>query len=253
MTIDVNKWGQPVGPVVERRHAADLLRRVRLRGRYVVLEPLRPADHAKALWQHLGGVAGAKTWTYFFYGPFASFGVFTKWLTVRAHASDAICYAIRPRTATAAEGMICYTSPDRENRSVEIGGVLFGAPLRQTRAATETLYLMLDNSFSRGYRRCEWRCDTLNTDSLRAAERFGFTLDGVFRQAKVRRGRNRDLAWLSVLDSEWPRRAAAYRQWLDEDNFDANGRQRVSLRALMPPVTRPCFRNCAGSQAAADA
>jgi RimJ/RimL family protein N-acetyltransferase len=139
-------------------------------------------------------------------------------------------YAILDATTDAAVGHACYLRIEPAQRCIEVGGVLYAPSLQRAPGATEAMYLMARHVFKDlGYRRCEWKRHALNAPSRRAALRLGFTYEGVFRQHMIMKGRNRDTAWFSMLDSEWPARKAAIEQWLDPANFDADGRQKTSL------------------------
>ena len=142
-------------------------------------------------------------------------------------------FAIVNRSLGEALGYASYFEADPPNGVIEIGGIHFTEPLKQTVAATEAMYLMLRTVFDLGYRRCEWRCDALNGPSRAAAERLGFSFEGVFRHHWVYNGRNRDTAWYSMIDSEWASNYAAFEEWLDPANFDARGVQRTRLRRAM--------------------
>jgi RimJ/RimL family protein N-acetyltransferase len=135
-------------------------------------------------------------------------------------------------------GTLSYLRIDPPNGSIEIGMVLFSEGLQRTTAATEAVYLLLRHAFELGYRRVEWKCDSLNAPSRRAAERLGFSFEGVFRQAMVVKGRNRDTAWYSMLDREWPLLQPAFDAWLAPANFDTNGRQRERLSPIIGEICR---------------
>ena len=137
-----------------------------------------------------------------------------------------------------AVGVASYMRIDAANGAIEVGHINYSPPLQRTRAATEAMYLMMQRVFELGYRRYEWKCDSLNAASRAAAQRLGFSYEGVFRQAVVYKGRNRDTAWYAMIDSEWPALREAYRQWLDPANFDAQGRQRLRLSDLSAPVLK---------------
>jgi RimJ/RimL family protein N-acetyltransferase len=148
----------------------------------------------------------------------------------RQDSADPLFFAVVDAASGRAAGVASYLRIDPVNGVIEVGHLAFAPQLQRTRVATEAMYLMMKHAFSLGYRRYEWKCDALNAPSRRAAERLGFTFEGVFRQAIVYKGRSRDTAWFSVIDSEWPVLETAFLAWLDPDNFDADGRQRRSLR-----------------------
>lgn len=206
--------------------------RAELRGRHVTLLPLDPRQHAGALFDATHGEPrDAELWRYLPYGPFPDAATFETWLWRQAGALDPIFYAVVP-TGAAPTGLASFLRIDANAGVIEIGHLLFGPSLQRTRAATEAIRTLVAYAFETlGYRRVEWKCNANNARSRRAAERFGFTFEGVFRQARVDRDRNRDHAWYSIIDEEWPMIARAFHAWLDDDNFDAEGRQRRALAA----------------------
>ena len=153
-----------------------------------------------------------------------------------APGSDPLFHAIVPAGSGRAEGVASYLRIAPEAGSIEVGHINFSPRLMRTPAATEAMYLMMKRAFDLGYRRYEWKCDALNAPSRAAARRLGLSYEGIFRQATVYKGRNRDTAWYAAIDSEWPALKAAFETWLDPANFDAEGRQRESLRALTRPI-----------------
>ena len=206
-----------------------------MEGAYVRLEPVDAAAHGESLHrQSHARPEEAALWTYLPYGPFADRGAFESWLAERVRSDDPLFFAVVERASGAASGMASYLNIVPANGCIEIGHIWFAPPLQKTRAATEAIFLMMRYVFDDlGYRRLEWKCDALNEPSRRAARRFGFTYEGTFRQHMVVKGRNRDTAWFSLLDREWPATRAAFERWLAPDNFDAAGRQRASLSALI--------------------
>ena len=205
-----------------------------LSGAGVRLEPLDPAQHGRQLFaaSHQDG-AGDSLFRYLPYGPFEGFEEFNKWLEASAATTDPIFFAIVDAETGAPGGMASYLRIVPEHGVIEIGHIWFSPALQRTRQATEAIFLMCRHAFEDlGYRRLEWKCDALNEPSRRAAARFGFTYEGVFRQHLVVKGRNRDSAWFSILDGEWPVIRAAFEQWLSPENFDAAGNQRRSLAAV---------------------
>jgi RimJ/RimL family protein N-acetyltransferase len=202
--------------------------RVPLEGDSVVLEPIDPRRHANELFSSSEGAP--ELWTHLAYGPFGNQGTFTAWLEDRAATDDPLFYAIVDRAAGDARGMASFMRMEPQHGVIEIGHIWFAPALQRTRQATEAIFLMASHAFDDlGYRRLEWKCDSLNGPSRRAAERFGFVYEGTFRQHMVTKGRNRDTAWYSMTDGEWPSRRAAFEAWLAPGNFDAEGRQRRSL------------------------
>jgi RimJ/RimL family protein N-acetyltransferase len=202
--------------------------RAPLQGETVRLDPVDPARHATDLFSASGG--DPRLWDYLAYGPFENQGAFTDWLKARAASNDPLFFAIVDRTSGTAQGMASLMRIKPEHGVIEIGHIWFAPVLQHTRQATEAIYLLARYAFDDlGYRRFEWKCDSLNAQSRRAAERFGFVFEGVFRQHMVVKGRNRDTAWFSITDGEWPARRAAFEAWLSPENFDPGGRQGRSL------------------------
>src|SRR3981081_1163457 len=209
---------------------ARLPERITLGGDTVRVEPVDPARHAKQLYE--SSVGADSIWNYLPYGPFASQAKFTEWLEARPAANHPLFFAVLDREEGEARGMASLLRMAPEHGVIEIGHIWFAPALQRTRAATEAIYLLSRYAFELGNRRYEWKCNALNAGSRRAAERFGFTFEGVFRQHQVVKGRNRDTAWYSMTDAEWPSRRAAFEAWLAPENFDSSGRQRRSLADL---------------------
>jgi RimJ/RimL family protein N-acetyltransferase len=181
-------------------------------------------------------------WTYLFSGPFANFAEYHAWLEPKPASEDPLFFAFVDLATGRAVGLGSYLRIEPANGAIEVGHLQFSPRMQRTPVATEAMYLMMRNAFALGYRRYEWKCDALNAASRRAAERLGFRFEGIFRQAIVYKGRNRDTAWFSVIDSEWPALDAAFRAWLDPANFDPEARQRRSLVDLR----EACRRAAAG-------
>ncbi|HEY6538067.1 MAG TPA: GNAT family protein [Candidatus Dormibacteraeota bacterium] len=208
---------------------------VTLHGREVDLVPLDRAAHGPALWEELRDQSRHALWRYLPDGPFpdeAAFDAFLGDLTSRA---DVHFYAILDRASQRALGWASLMRVEPRHRCLEVGYILYTPALQRTRGATEAMWLLARYVFEElGYRRYEWKCDALNAPSRRAALRLGFTFEGVFRQHLIVKGRNRDTAWYSILDHEWPARRARLERWLDQDNFDPDGQQLVALSTLTP-------------------
>jgi RimJ/RimL family protein N-acetyltransferase len=201
---------------------------VTLRGRRVTLEPLNAARHGAALWEVVEG--HDELWTWLFDGPYASEGELKRAIEEKQAARGFVFLAIVPGATGKAAGWASLMRPEPEHGVVEVGNILFSPALQRTPEATEAMYLMATHVFEHlGYRRYEWKCNAENLPSRRAAERLGFTFEGIFRQHMVVKGRNRDTAWFSMLDKEWPARKRAFEQWLAAGNFDGEGRQRKAL------------------------
>ena len=229
MTKRSNEPGLPIGAEVPGWTTRARPPRAVLEGRHCRLEPLEAARHAAQLFEANSLDRDGRMWTYLLSGPFESFDEYSAWVESRQASVDPLFYAIVERSSGLAVGVASYLRIDPANGSVEVGHLQFSPRLQRRTAATEAMYLMMKQAFDLGYRRYEWKCDALNAGSRRAAERLGFTFEGVFRQAVVYKGRNRDSAWFSIIDAEWPLLDAAYRRWLNPANFDDSGHQRFSL------------------------
>jgi len=207
-----------------------------LQGRFIRLEPLDAARHGDDLWPALQGPDPA-LWDYLRYGPFATRAAFDAWLAGNAASRDPQFYAVVTQPGGRALGLLSFLRIEPEEGCIEIGHVAFGAALQRTPGATEAVYLLARHAFDRlGYRRLEWKCDARNSRSRRAAERLGFHYEGLFRQHRVVKGENRDSAWYSIIDGEWPACRAALERWLAADNFDEQGGQREKLSDLRHSV-----------------
>jgi RimJ/RimL family protein N-acetyltransferase len=179
-----------------------------------------------------------KMWTYLPYGPFASFELYRSWLRVSVLTSDPQFYAIIDKSTQKAIGVAAYLRIDPKNGSIEVGHLNFSPLMQKTAIATEAMFLMMQRAFNLGYRRYEWKCNALNKPSRLAAQRLGLSYEGVFRNATVSKGRNRDTAWYAAIDEEWPALQAAFKQWLEPQNFDAQGQQKVSLSSLTKDIVK---------------
>jgi len=234
----VNELGQPIGPALPGWQPPARPAQRRLKGRFCSVEPLDVAQHARALFDANSQDREHRMWTYLGYGPFADFDEYERWLTERARSTDPLFQAFVDRKSGNAVGLGTFMRIDPPAGSIEVGHIAMSPVLQRSPAATEAMYLMMRHAFELGYRRYEWKCDALNANSRRAAERLGFVFEGVFRQATVYKGRSRDTAWYAVVDSDWPALREAFERWLDRDNFDASGLQRSSLgdiRAALRP------------------
>jgi RimJ/RimL family protein N-acetyltransferase len=204
---------------------------VTLRGRYVTLEPLNAENHAADLWKAVR--SHDELWRWLPDGPYATEAALRRAVEEKQAATNAIFLGILPGGADTAAGYASYMRMDPANGVVEVGNILLTPALQRTSAATEAMYLMAGHVFDHlGYRRYEWKCNALNEPSRRAALRLGFTFEGIFRQHMVVKGLNRDTAWFSMLDKEWPARKKAFEAWLEPANFDGEGRQRQLLEEI---------------------
>ncbi|SEK41261.1 Protein N-acetyltransferase, RimJ/RimL family [Roseovarius nanhaiticus] len=221
---------RPRGPVIKGWTPPPLPERRAMMGRYARLEPLGAEAHAALLFRAYDG--HDEVWDYMPAGPFASSAQFHRWMRDITASPDYVFFAIYDTKAEAYGGFASYLRVQPSAGSIEVGYIAMAPRLQRTIAATEAMYLMMKWAFQAGYRRYEWKCDALNLPSRRAAERLGFSYEGVFRQATVVKGRNRDTAWFAAIDAEWPALDEAFRLWLDPSNFDAQDRQRSSLSDL---------------------
>ena len=194
-----------------------------IEGRFIRLEKLDPARHGDGLWQALEGPgADPKLWDYLPYGPFPERAAFDTWLNNHALNSDPYFFSVIDRASGDVQGILSLMSIVPAQGRIEIGHVTFGAPMQRSPKSTEAVYLLARHSFELGYRRLEWKCNNANARSKYAAERLGFSFEGVFRQHMVVKGQNRDTAWYSILDGEWPAIGAGFEMWLSEANQQGN-------------------------------
>jgi RimJ/RimL family protein N-acetyltransferase len=226
---------QPVGAAVPGWRPPARVPRTALEGRLCRVVPLDAAAHADDLFDAYAADTDAHGWTYLAYGPFATRDALRHWIDGVAGGADPLFFAVIDRATDRAVGVASYLRIDPAAGSAEVGHIRFSPRLQRTALATECMHLMMARVFTLGYRRYEWKCDALNAPSRAAARRLGFSFEGLFRQATVYKGRNRDTAWFSVLDTEWPAIDAGFRAWLDPANFDADGRQRTRLNDHLPP------------------
>jgi RimJ/RimL family protein N-acetyltransferase len=223
---------QPIGAVVDPR-PAKRPERTTLSGRHVTLVPLEAEKHAEALFPLANGGDNDRLWRYLFDGPYADLAAFKASMVEREKSPDPLFFTVIDNRSGLPVGFQSFLRIEPAHRVIEVGAILYTPALQRTIGATEAQYLFAAYAFDTlGYRRYEWKCNALNAPSRRAALRLGFTFEGVFRQHMIVKGRNRDTAWFSMLDSEWPQRRAAFERWLAPENFDAAGRQRVSLASL---------------------
>jgi RimJ/RimL family protein N-acetyltransferase len=194
------------------------------------LVALNAEKHAALLYRAFDGHDWV--WDYMPVGPFASAAQFHRWMKGATEGDDILFYAIEDLNTNRFGGFASFMRIKPASGSIEVGFIGMAPSLQRTRAATEAMYLMMKRAFEAGYRRYEWKCDALNRPSRRAAQRLGFSYEGVFRQATVVKGRNRDTAWFAVIDSEWPALSEAFEIWLSPSNFDATGEQRERLSDL---------------------
>ena len=243
MTQHFNALGQPIGFPLPAWTAPQRPPRQALAGRYCRVEPLDPERHAASLHAANRLDPGGRAFTYLSSGPFDSLESYLQWITSSCLGHDPLFHAIIDGRSGKATGVAAYMRIDPANGVIEVGHLNFSPLLQKTRAATEAMHLMMRNAFDLGYRRYEWKCDSLNAPSRSAARRLGFSYEGRFLQAVTYKGRNRDTDWFSITDREWPALCTAHEQWLAPQNFDDEGRQRCSLSALTAPLLRPAIQS----------
>jgi RimJ/RimL family protein N-acetyltransferase len=223
---------RPVGAVVDPLPPGSKPDMRPLHGRWVLLEPVSAARHARDLYQSCAeSDPKGQVWTYMGYGPWESFEQFEAWLKEREASRDPWFYAFLQRETGKAAGIGAFMRCDAPNGVIEIGHIWMSPGLQKSREATEAIFLMIRHCFDDlGVRRLEWKCDSLNAPSRKAAERFGFTFEGIFRQHFIVKGRNRDTAWYAMLDKDWPRVRKGFEAWLKPENFDSGGKQKAKLQ-----------------------
>ena len=233
MTTPLNALGQPIGFALPDWSPRPLPPRTAMAGRFCRVEPLDPERHAADLFAADSEDRDGRGWTYLPRGPYASFAPYRAWAEAARRSEDPLCHAIIDAESGRAVGVASYMRIDRAAGVIEIGSIKYSPLLQRRPAATEAMYLMMRRVFDElGYRRHEWKCDSLNAASRAAALRLGFQYEGLFRQATVTKGRSRDTAWFSVIDRDWPALRTAFEHWLNPGNFTADGRQRQRLAGL---------------------
>ena len=232
MKPNANHLGQPVGQSVPGWNPPALPERTAMVGNYCTVERLSAEKHAADLFAANQRDTEGRNWTYLPYGPFATLDDYRPWVVRAESETNTLFFAIVDKSTSRASGIASFLRMDPKSGSIEVGHLNFSPLLQGTRAATEAMFLMMERAFDLGYRRYEWKCNALNVPSHRAALRLGFTFEGIFRQAAVVKGQNRDTAWYSIIDGEWPALRLAFSRWLNPENFDGQGKQRVALTAL---------------------
>ncbi|MFE9452415.1 GNAT family N-acetyltransferase [Streptomyces sp. NPDC006739] len=233
MSARLNAYGQSIGEPLPGWTPRPAPARVTLEGRLCRVEPLDADRHTDDLYSAYALAPDGRDWTYMTVGPFDRRDDYREYVETVTRADDPLHYAVVDLGTGKAVGTLSLMRQDPSNGVVEVGSVAFSPLLQRTPASTEAQFLLMSYVFGQlGYRRYEWKCDSLNAPSRKAALRLGFTFEGIFRQAVVYKGRSRDTAWYSVTDSEWPQVGKALREWLSPGNFDAAGRQGRSLSAI---------------------
>lgn len=228
--MTVNEFAQPVGTSLPEWTGARAPSRVTLTGMTCRLEPFSVEAHAVRLWKAYAQAPDGRDWTYMSVGPFAELESYLSWARIAEISQDPLHFTVVDNSTGTPLGTLALMRQAPEHGVIEVGSVTFSTLLKNRRESTEAQYLLMRHVFDDlGFRRYEWKCDSLNGPSRRAAERLGFSYEGTFRQALVVKGRNRDTAWFSLLDSEWPAARDAFARWLDRSNFDEAGAQIHSL------------------------
>jgi RimJ/RimL family protein N-acetyltransferase len=231
-----NALGQITGFPVSDWMPARLPTRKIMTGRFCRLEPLDLEVHTEDLFAAHALDPEGRNWTYLPYGPFSTYEAYSDWIDRFSTGSDPLFFAVISAETGRAVGVASYLRIDPANGSIEVGHLNFSPLMQRTPIATEAMWLMMKEAFDLGYRRYEWKCNALNIPSRAAAQRLGLSFEGVFRQAAVIKGHNRDTAWYATIDKEWPALNEAFQKWLAPENFDEEGRQRVALSRLTEHV-----------------
>lgn len=234
-----NELGQPIGEELPGWRGAPRPPRTPIEGRYCRIEPLDVKRHLDDLYEAYSDDADGKLWTYMFSGPFATKDDLRAWMGPASQTDDPLFHTLIELPSGKAVGIAAFMRIKPEHGVIEVGSITYSHRLQRTPAATEAMFLMMRRAFNElGYRRYEWKCDAFNSASCRAAERLGFSYDGLFEQSIIYKGRSRDTAWFSILDRDWPPIEEAYMKWLDAENFDQNLRQKQRLQEWMPVPRR---------------
>ena len=230
--MQMNAIDQPIGETIDQWQPVPRPPLTPLIGQFCRVEPIDIDRHGRQLFAAFRMDRSNRNWTYLPYGPMPTEDAFLDWMATTCQGSDPLFHTIIDQTSGHAVGVASYLRIEPSIGVIEVGHIHYSPLLQQRPAATEAMFLMMRRVFSElGYRRYEWKCDALNAPSRQAAERLGFSFEGIFRQATMYKGRNRDTAWYSILDSEWPRIRDAFEDWLSPDNFDETGQQRKPLMA----------------------
>jgi RimJ/RimL family protein N-acetyltransferase len=239
MTKHCNSLGQPIGFPVESWRPSVHPQGSMMEGRLCRLVPVDIAAHSRDLFEAFLLDANHHNWTYLPYGPFEQFDDFKCWLETASNSNDPCFFSIINLSSGKAIGVASYLRITPKVGIIEVGHIHFSPLIQGSAISTEAMYLMMSRIFDDlGYRRYEWKCDSLNQPSCRAAQRLGFSFEGIFRQATLYKNRNRDTAWYSILDSEWPVIKSVFENWLKAENFDLEGIQKTSLSTTMNDVLK---------------
>ena len=229
-----NDLGQSIGEPVENWKICAAPPKTKMEGRYCVIEILDIEKHAEDLFNSFAKDIKNYDWTYLHYGGFKTLIEFKEWLDKDCLNNDPLFHTIIDKNQNIAVGMTSYLRIHEKIGNIEVGHIHYSFSMQKKPIGTEAMYLMMKRVFDElGYRRYEWKCDSLNERSCKAAKRFGFTFEGIFRQHNIVKGHNRDTAWFSIIDKDWDRIKKNYEKWLDMENFDEEGKQKTSLTSLM--------------------
>ena len=233
MNQNCNQFGQPIGEALANWSARPLPGNVTLEGTFCRLEPLNAERHAGDLYAAYSSAPDGRDWTYMFAGPFNSADEYHSYAETAARSTDPKHYAVIDTRLGKAVGTLSLMRVDPGNGAIEVGNVAFSPLMKQKPASTEAQFLLMQYVFDElKYRRYEWKCDSLNAPSRKAADRLGFSFEGIFRQAVIYKGRSRDTAWFSIIDKEWASLKAAFLAWLAPANFDSEGKQIRTLAEI---------------------
>lgn len=224
----LNQFNQPIGRALAEWNQPECPQKVSQAGIHCRLEPLS-LDHARSLHQENKRDKDGINWTYLAYGPFEEIGCYERWVSEMVSKNDPQFYSIFPKSVNRPLGVISLMRMSPKDGTIEVGHIHYSNNLKGTTAATEAIFLLANKVFELGFRRLEWKCDSLNAPSQRAAKRFGFTHEGTFRNSTVYKNRSRDTAWFSITDSEWPHRKKEFKRWLSLENFNDDGSQKSRL------------------------
>ena len=228
-----NSFEQPIGfPVSDWKECA-LPPRTAMSGKWCLVEILDTEKHAEELFAAYVKKRNDQDWTYLPYGPFDCFDDYQEWLKTTCSGDDPLFHVIVEKKSQKAIGVASFLRMNPDIGVMEVGHIHFSPVLQKTPHATEAMFLMMNRVFDElGYRRYEWKCDALNTRSIKAAERLGFKFEGIFRQATMYKNRNRDTTWFSIIDKDWPQLKKSFQLWLNPENFDPDGQQKLSLTEI---------------------
>jgi RimJ/RimL family protein N-acetyltransferase len=239
-----NEDGQSIGELVEGWKSCSVPPKTKMEGRYCVIEILDVEKHAEDLFHSFAKDTTDYDWTYLHYGGFKSLIKFKEWLQTECLHNDPLFHVIIDKSQNIAVGMASYMRIQQKIGNIEVGHIHFSPAMQQKTIGTEAMYLMMKRVFDElGYRRYEWKCDSLNERSCQSAKRLGFTFEGIFRQHNIVKGHNRDTAWFSIINKEWNSIKNNYLTWLDKKNFNKVGYQIESLTNLMQSTKKFPFKD----------